>query len=633
MTTSSAPEELTLGGEFPTPTREQWREQVAAALRKTGMLDAESAPAEPERLLISTTYDGIARDPLYTAEDVPASAGEPGLPGLPPYIRGDQPEGRVVTGWDTRVRHADPDVAATNRAILADLENGANSIWLRTGTAGGDAVPLDSLADALAGVHIDLAPVVLDAGADYPAAAEALLELFADQDIPASTAVGTLGADPVGLRAGTGRAHDISQAVELALRVSGTYEHVRAITVDALPYHEAGGSDAQELGASMAGAVAYLRALTAAGLPPDAAAAQLEFRYAASTDQFLTIAKLRAARRMWARVCEVCGVSSSAAAQRQHAVTSPASLTTRDPWVNMLRGTVACFAAAVGGANAITVQPFDAAIGKPDGFARRIARNTSSILFAESKLAGVTDPAGGSWYVESLTDALAHAAWQEFQAIEAAGGIEAALDSGFVAERLERTWQQRSARLATRDDPITGVSEYPLLGEEPVRREPWPESTDRSGGLPRRRYAQAYEELRDRSDAHLATHGRRPRVFLATLGPLAAHTARAAFAANLFEAGGIEAVDPGETATIEELVAAYTRSETAAVCLCGTDSAYREQAGAVVEALRAAGAEAVLLAGKPDEQHRRAGVTEFVHTGCDALGVLTATLDTLGVAR
>lgn len=616
------PSELTLAADFETASRGQWQSLVAAVLRKSGALREGDHPHHPESLLAGKTYDGITLQPLYTAGDAPA--GTAGYPGLPPFVRGGSPEGKVATGWDTRVRHAGADAAATNAAALTDLENGANSVWLAVGASG---VAVDNIADALTGVYVDLAPVVLDPGADYVAAADALLALFDDRGIAPSAAIGTLGADPIGLRARTGQQHDTAPAAELAARVAASHPQVRTIVADALPFHDAGGSDTQELGASIAAGVAYLRALTAAGMDVDSAATQLEFRYAATADQFLTIAKLRAARRLWARVCEASGVAPAKRAQVQHAVTSSAMLTTRDPWVNILRGTVACFGAAVGGADAITVQTFDAAIGLPDAFSRRVARNTSAILLEESRLAGVIDPAGGSWYVESLTDELARAAWREFQDIESAGGIEAALDSGFVAEQLDATWQARSARLATRKDALTGVSEFPHLEEKAVERPAAPALL--TGGLPARRYGQAYEELRDRSDAHLAATGKRPRIFLATLGPVAQHTARAMFAANLFAAGGIEPVNGGATAGAADVLSGYMASHAEVACLCGTDLAYSEQADEVVEALHKAGAKAVLLAGKPSDAY--AGVSGFVHLGCNALDVLTETLATLGV--
>jgi methylmalonyl-CoA mutase len=386
--------------------------------------------------------------------------------------------------------------------------------------------------------------------------------------------------------------------------------------VDALPYHEAGGSAAQELGASIATGVAYLRGLTEAGLSVEQACAQLEFRYAATADQFLTIAKLRAARRLWARVAEVCG-APGAGAQAQHAVVSPVMMTRRDPWVNMLRATIATLAAGVGGAEAVTVLPFDHALGLPDAFARRIARNTSTILVEESHLSRVIDPAGGSWYVERLTDELAEAAWRFFRTIERDGGQAAVLRSGRLRTDLATTWAQRSKKLATRREPITGVSEFPHLGEKPVQRAPAPEP--RTGGLPRVRRDEAYEELRARSDAHLAATGARPRVFLAALGPAAAHTARLTFAANLFQAGGVEPVTEG---TFEE-------SGATEVCLCSSDTVYEEQAEDVVRTLRSAGARHVFLAGRPGQY---SDVDSYVFAGCDAVAVLTATLDRMGVS-
>ncbi|MCU1684110.1 MAG: mutA [Amycolatopsis sp.] len=613
------PDELTLAAEFETAGRAQWQELVAGVLRKSGALK-EGFDGAPESLLTTRTYDGIEIQPLYTAEDTSPPAG---FPGVAPFVRGARPEGSVGTGWDIRALHTSTDARAANKAILADLEGGVTSVWLRVG---GDALPVDALADALNEVYVDLAPITLDAGAEYEAAAEALLDVFVERGVPAAQAHGTLGADPIGLRARTGQPHDVAPAAALAARVAAKYPELRTIVVDGTVFHEAGGSDAQELGAAVAAGVAYLRALTDAGLDVDTAASQLEFRLAAGADQFLTIAKFRAARRLWARVAEVAGANPEARGMRQHAVTSPSMLTRRDPWVNMLRTTVACFGAGVGGADAITVLPFDGAIGVSDAFSRRVARNTHAILLEESKLAGVIDPAGGSWYVENLTDELARVAWAEFTGIEREGGIESALDSGSLAGRLAETWAARSKRIANRKDPITGVSEFPNLEEKPVVREPVPSVVE--GGLPRVRYAQDYEALRDRSDAYLAEHGKRPQVFLATLGPVAAHTARAAFASNLFQAGGIAPIDPGAT---EDVVGDFTKSGATMACICGSDRSYGEQAAEVAAALAEAGAEAVLLAGKPTDAYGR--VTGFVHAGCDALAVLRSTLETLGVPR
>jgi methylmalonyl-CoA mutase len=387
------------------------------------------------------------------------------------------------------------------------------------------------------------------------------------------------------------------------------------VTVDGTVYHEAGGSDAQELGIGTAVGVAYLRVLTDAGLSVDEALRALEFRWAVSAEQFPSIAKLRAARQIWDRIARESGAAADRRGQYQHAVTSPAMLTRRDPWVNMLRTTIGCFAAAVGGADAITVLPFDAAIGRSDEFARRIARNTHSILHDESSLARVIDAAGGSWFVESLTDQLAEQAWTNFTRIEQAGGALTALDSGVIGELLAQTHAARSRDIAHRTAPITGVSEFAFIDEVPVEREPLsPLAT--TGLLPRIRYADGFEALRDRSDAAPT----RPRVFLATLGPFAAHSARAGFAANLLQAGGIECV----TGPVDEFAAA----DTPVACLCSSDKVYAAEAADAAATLRAAGARQIWLAGQAEV----AGVDGRLFTGCDALEVLRSVLDALGVA-
>ncbi|MDR7300444.1 methylmalonyl-CoA mutase family protein [Haloactinomyces albus] len=621
---SSGRSELALMEGFEVPTHEQWQQQVEKVLRKSGLLaEGTPTPAAPETLLAATTHDGITVQPLYTAgHDSP----EAGYPGSAPFVRGSRPDGRVTEGWDIRQRHTDPDATVTNREILADLSGGAASVWLRLGPSG---VAVNDLADALHGVHLDMAGVVLEAGERFGEAAETLLKLAAENGVQPSSLRGNLGADPISVHARTGQAPDNAPAIDLARRCAESYTGVHAITVDGLPYHDAGGSDTEELGCTMAAGVTYLRLLTApapagAGLDIDTAAGLLEFRYAATVDQFLTIAKLRAARRMWERVLRACGASEHARAQAQHAVTSSAMLTQRDPWVNMLRTTIAAFAAGAGGAQAVTVQPFDAAIGLPDGFSRRMARNTQSLLLEESHLAQVIDPAGGSYYVEQLTDDLARTGWEWFQRIEAAGGMSAALDSGLVADKLAATWSQRQESIADRSDPITGVSEFPDLDETPLRREPAPESGDEPTArtaLPRHRYAEDYERLRDAADRHLADSGRRPRVFLATLGSLAAYNARASFARNLFAAGGIETPEAGVTESTRDLVDAFTEAETSLVCLCSSDKVYAERAEAAAETLKQAGASVVLLAGAPQDPPP-AGVDGFVHKGGNALEIL-----------
>ncbi|WP_345023737.1 methylmalonyl-CoA mutase subunit beta [Actinomadura keratinilytica] len=602
------PEELELAAVFPPVQRDRWREMVRTVLRKSGAATDETPLSEVEGLLTRESYDGVRIAPLYTKDDT-----VPGRPGLAPSVRDVRPDGEGLAGWDVRQRHAHPDPETTRRAVLADLENGATSVWL---TLGGHAVPAAALPEVLRDVHLHLAPVVLDAGAQTAEAAESFLGLVAERG-RADEALGNLGADPLGLTARTGAPAPLEPAAALAVRCAREFPKLRAITVDATVYHDAGGSDAEELGGAMAAAVAYLRALTDAGLDVGTAFGQLEFRLAVTADQFMSIAKLRAARRLWTRIAQVCGAEDAVA--RLHAVTSSPMMTRRDPWVNMLRTTVAAFAAGVGGADAVTVQPFDVRLGLPDDFSRRIARNTQTLLLEESSLARVVDPAGGSWYVERLTEDLAQAAWDWFTRIEKAGGLAAALESGMVAERLAATWERRRRDIARRKAPLTGVSEFPHLDEKLPERDPAPAPDAPGGGLPVVRYAQDFEVLRDRADAHAERTGARPRVFLATLGPVAVHTARATFAANLFQAGGIETVaGPPEE---------FAASGTAVACLCSSDALYEERAADAARTLRDAGALKVWLAGKGSFD----GVDDRIFAGCDAVDVLETTLGDLGV--
>ena len=605
----AVPDELTLAGEFDAVTRDQWRDLVAGVLRKTGRSDLPEPVEDALRVPVAT---GVSVAPLYTADDAGDLPTAVGVPGVPPFVRGGRagahPESGTPAAWDIRQRHAHPDVATTKEAIAADLENGVTSLWLVLGEG---AIPVESLGDVLADVLLDLAPVSLSGGMP---AAEAFLSLVEGRTDLAPG--GSLGLDPLGLHAASGAAQDLSGLADIARRAAA-HDGLRTVVVDATVFADAGASAVEELGCSLAAGVAYLRALTEGGLSVDEGFRQLEFRYSASADQFTAIAGLRAARRLWDRVGDASGASPDARAQRQHAVTSSVMTTKHDPWVNLLRTTVACFAAGVGGADAVTVQPFDAALGLPDSFSRRIARNTQNLLIEEGHLARVLDPAGGSWYVESLTEALAQAAWDWFTEIERAGGLVAALDSGLVRDRIAAAWADRAQRLATRADAITGVSEFPNLAEKLPDRQPAGDPLP-TGGLPRVRAAQGFEELRDRAVS--APHP--PRVYLATIGPIARHTARATFAGNLFQAGGLE-TPSGDG------VAGFAEADTTVACICGTDKDYAESAAGLAQELREAGATSVWLAGKPDLAID--GVDGYVFAGCDALEVLRTVHEQAGV--
>jgi len=544
-----------------------WEQAAAAVLRKSRRMGDEDPDDLVWDKLTRTTLDGIPVTPLGTAsllEDLETSGR--------PTRAGD---------WDIRAHLAVGDAKAGNEAALVDLNGGVTSLWL-------EASADTDLATLLDGVLLDLAPVVLDAPTAPVAVAEAFLAHADDAELAPGTNLGV---------SGEAAEEDLVAVAELARR-AGTL----AVVVDATAAHDRGASDAQELAHSLAVGARVLRVLTGSGLSVDEAARLLEFRYAATDEQFTTIAKLRAARRLWARVLELSEASAQETggwAQRQHAVTSRPMMSKYDPWVNMLRTCVAAFAAGVGGADAVTVLPFDSPLGVPDAFGRRIARNTSSLLISESHVARVTDPAGGSYAVEKLTDDLARAGWEVFGRLEEGESLD---------EAIEQTVARREAEIARRKRPITGLTEFPdLAGVLPERPA---DPTAR----PVRRYGASFEALRDEP---VSEH-----VFLATLGTVAAHTARATFAANLFAAGGIGVDVAGPTTDAGELVAAYDGQ--AVVCLAGTDAAYAEWGAAAAGALREAGATWVIIAGKPLD-----GTDDSCAMGVDALDFLTRTREKL----
>jgi methylmalonyl-CoA mutase len=554
----------------------RWRKAVAGVLAKTARRDPAELPAEPERLLDSPTYEGFPIRALYTSLD---SLPEHALPGQWPFVRGGDALRDVKSGWKVaEVFPANGSSAEVNGAILVALTEGVSALVLRVGESG---VSVAGLGGVLEGVFLDLVPVVFESGADYARAAEAVLGLLTDLgDDQRSRLSVDLGADPLTAPLSARPAPSTADVVAVAAKVTGYDGGVRAITVDGPALHNLGASASWELAGSIAAAVGYLRLLGDGGVRPADALRQISFRFAVDDDEFMSIAKLRAARRLWARVAEVVGEPDAGAA-RLHAVTSLPMMARRDPWVNMLRTTLAAFSAGVGGADTVLVHPFDVAIpggfpGTAAGFARRIARNTQLLLLEESHIGRVLDPAGGSWFVEDLTKALAEQAWTHLQDIESRGGFDAARD--YVAAQIAEVAGRRADDIAHRRTALTGVNEFPNLAEPPL---PQGESLEMVA-----RYAAGFEALRDRSDAFLEKTGSRPKALLLPLGPLAEHNIRSTFATNLLASGGIEAVTEDSESTAAKVAV-----------ICGTDTRYAAEASAAVEAARKAGVSYVLLAG------------------------------------
>jgi methylmalonyl-CoA mutase len=602
--------EMPFANVFPPADKEQWRRLI------DGVLKGKSFET-----LISKTYDDIPIAPLYQR------AGE------------EQPRVlRMVPGpWSVVQRIDLSDPIQANKQALTDLENGATGLQLVFAGSAGDygfGLP-DASEDAIAQVLDDVVletgiTIELDLSAATRDAADKVARLIEKRGIePARTNI-VFGLNPL-----DAIAHGELDAVDWSSLAPRFAEYVRSLAdrgfkktlcvADARPVHAAGGSEVQELAFALASAVAYLRALEAAGMDLDAARKMVSFRLASDADQFCTLAKFRALRRLWARVEEACGLTPSPL--HLHAETAWRMMTRVDPHVNLLRGTMAVFSAALGGADTISVLPFTQALGLPDAAARRLARNTQLVLSEESNLDKVSDPAAGSGGYEALTSELCEHAWNLFQQIEKEGGLAKALASGSFQARVAETRARRRERVAQRLDPLTGASEFPISEEVPVSTlQPLQLSaeTEDAEKLFPIRLAEPFERLRAHTDS-MAEKGTRPAVFLANLGSLATFTPRAMFAKNFFAAGGIAAIDNDGFDTPQKAADAFKQSGAKLACICSSDAVYDEKALATARALADAGAKAIYLAGRPREEEaelRQAGVTDFIYRGCDAPRVL-----------
>lgn len=641
-------ETLNLASDFPTPSEADWLELVAKALKG----------GDFEKRLVSKSLDGLPIAPLYqrrrdASPVIGLTAGQP---------------------WRISARVDHPDSRESSVQALEDLKNSVDSLTLvfpGSLSARGYGITCETVADldaALDGVALEMIALRVDPAPTGRINAALVAALVEKRGLKPADCDIDFGMDPIGNLAHRGvlagdwqtagkRLADAVKAL-MAKGFTGPF-----LTCDTRPYHEAGASEAQELAVALATGVAYLRALTENGLSAADASRAISFTVAIDPDQFLGMAKLRALRRLWARVEEASGITAQPI--RINAETAWRMLTRRDPWVNMLRATMATFIAGVGGADSMTVLPHTMALGLPDRFARRVARNTQSVLLEESNLWRVADPAVGAGGYEALTDELSVAAWSLFQEIEAKGGIVESLGAGHIQGLIEAVRDARAEAIAKRKIAITGTSEFPLLGEggvevldvvaDPTRGlpagrdgnpdlafgemvgalvkgsprggvTPGPAATIKAAVLTSVRLAEPFEELRDRAEAQRATAGKYPQLFLAGLGPIAAHTARSTWIKNLLAAGGIEALTSEGYASEEDAAAAFKASGARVACICSSDELYREQGAAAAKALKAAGASCVLLAGRPGElesQLKAAGVDSFVFAGQDMLALLS----------
>jgi methylmalonyl-CoA mutase len=615
----TTPPDTKLAADFAAAKLEQWR----------GMVDKALKGADFDKRLVAKTADGIRVEPLYTRKDALVSV-EGAMPGAAPYTRGTKAV-RDGLGWTIATMLIEQDPAAANAAILDDLDGGVNAIVLQMGGLG-LPVSKDGLGVALKDVLLDVCPIALVAGDQFFDAATALVAVWNQRGIRDADRSGSFGADPLGTLALQG---SLPETIETALaravaltKMALAMPRVATLAADGVGYHVAGATEAQELACMLSSLVAYLRACENGGIEPKDALPKISIALAADADEFSTIAKLRAARRLVWRVADACGAGDQAARVRFACPTSYRMMAKRDPWTNILRTTIACTGAALGGADSICVIPFTFALGKPDAFARRVARNIQIVCQEESNLGRVTDPAGGSWYVEQLTDDLAKTAWEIFQDIEARGGMLASLTTGYVQEMIAKSADARAKMIATGKLELTGVSAFPILGDDGVKTEPWPKPLARAASKPAievtplrpHRLGEAFEALRDAADAKGGL-----TVFLASLGEIAEHNVRTTWIKNYLAAGGIATLISDGYATAEDAASAFKTSGAKAACICSSDAVNATLAEPTARALKAAGAKLVLMAGRPGDKEaalKSAGVDQLLAAGADAVATL-----------
>jgi methylmalonyl-CoA mutase len=679
---------------FPPATYEEWR----AAAEKT----LKGAPFE--KRLITRTYEHISLQPIYNAEDIASLPHINSLPGFEPFVRSTRVLGYVIERWDVCQELPYPTPREVNQAARDDLPRGLTALNLSldqatlqgvdpdaapvnmVGAGGMSLASVDDAAMLFDGVALDRTPLFVVAGASALPVAALILAAAERCGIAHDQIQGCIGADPLGALAAQGalplsleRSYDLMARWTAWARTHAP--RLRTIMVATHIYHNGGATAVQDLAFALATGVAYLRAMQKRGLDVDVVAPQMQFAFSIGSQFFLEIARLRAARMLWARVISAFGGGKEAQKMRIHGRTSAWTKSRFDAYNNMLRATGEAMAGVMGGVDSLHVSHFDEALGLPDEFSRRIARNVQVILQEECNFIRLIDPPGGSWAVETLTDQVAQKAWELFQEIERRGGMASALIAGFPQSAIAATRTERFSAIAQRREVIIGVNMYPNLKEklltvrpvdyaavqaersadvQRVRRtrdaQVWQDALDALAAalpdrlvelalaaarasatlgdlaaalasgeaagptiepIPAHRAAEQFETLRLTADAYAAHTGARPRVFLANMGPIPQHKARADFSTGFFEAGGFEVIGNDGFATVEEAAQAALASGAGVVTICSTDETYPEIVPPLTNLIKSNRPDVtVVLAGYPADQveaHRAAGVDEFIH--------------------
>lgn len=679
-----------LFNDFRTPTFQQWREVAEKTLKG----------ATIEEKLVTNTYEEISLQPMYRNEDIEKYPHTYSMPGDFPYVRGTNKLGYREEPWEVCQELVYSTPEEFNQAARHDLEKGQtmlhlvldetswpdlDSDWTQLKNVKRSGVSISSFQDfqkAFQDINLEEVPIYIEAGmAGFPFFASFMAYLQQQNQDPQKMR-GCIGMDPLGQLVRKGiLPYSTNQLYEMMSEITKWSiehaPHVQTIVVQAHPYHDAGGNAVQELAFAISTGVEYLRELEKQQVSIDDAAQRMRFSFSIGSNFFMEIAKFRAARMLWSRIVKELDGNEVSQKMCIHARTSAWTKTIYDPYVNILRGTVEAFGGIIGGVNSLHVSPFDEAIRPADEFSRRIARNTHMILEKEANLSKVADPAGGSWYIESLTYSLAEKAWELFQRIEETGGMYKALQAGFPQEIVAKTAEERTGNIKRRKDKFVGTNIYPNLNEIPevhnekdqiqgqvsagvdqlkshvhflsvqealqdftenhsienaikaasagaslndlVKAMRLPESMIPSVRTVRiHRGAEPFESLRENSEKYKKRTGQRPQVFVANVGPVSKYKHRADFVTDFFEVGGFNVIQHEGFDTIAEAVQAFRFSKASIVVICSNDETYPELVPSLTRSIKQYKMEtSVLLAGNPSREDRiiytEAGVDDFIH--------------------
>lgn len=608
---------------FPKPSYEEWKVAVETSLK-----------GKTVESLQTDTYEGIALQPLYTEEFV---AENTELPGFFPYTRGISATGYVTQPWIACQTIDGVTAEDANEKLRAVLHRGQNAITYSVDVLAKGA----RLPKLLKDVPVNTLPFFIDLKGKQK---EYLPEFKAVED----AVTGVLAEDPIAEWILTGQVpEDTDSFFQEWATTIGAYEsfapELKTILIKTPVFHNGGANAVQELAYGLAVAVQYLLEGQKQGLAVESIASKIVFSFAVDSNYFMNIAKLRAARRLWAGVATAFNVDPTYFKMHIHAATSEVTETLYDPYVNILRTTNQAFAAAVGGIQYLQINPFNHVSGVTDEISERIARNTHLILKEETHITRVVDPAGGSFYVEQLTNEVADQAWAKFLEVDAAGGILEALKKGTIQAEIAEVFAKKEQNLALRKESLIGTNVYPNPADEaqvatkdqvasyvvvnqPISIAP----------ITLKRIAEQFEALRLRSAAYKQEHGTAPKVGFINLQELKAYKPRADFVKGLVSAGGIDTVQSDGCNSNEEALAFVADTKLPIYCLCGSDDAYGLLAEQLVAAVKASYPETTLyVAGKQQAELttalQTAGVQEFLHVKSNAISTLTELLEKLGV--